>query len=70
MMEWGSSGHILDLIATYGYLAIGVILALESTGLPLPGQSVLVLAALFAADHGYSITAVRPPRRVPCSVTT
>jgi membrane protein DedA with SNARE-associated domain len=57
-MEWGSSGHIAQLIASYGFLAIGVIIALESMGLPLPGESVLVLAALYAAHHGHSITAV------------
>src|SRR5262245_21349236 len=57
-MEWGSSGHIAQLIANYGFLAIGVIIDLESMGLPLPGESVLVLASLYAAHHGQSITAV------------
>jgi membrane protein DedA with SNARE-associated domain len=57
-VEWGSSGHIVHLIATYGYLAIAVVIALESTGLPLPGETVLVLGALYAAHHGHSITAV------------
>jgi membrane protein DedA with SNARE-associated domain len=57
-VEWGSFDHIAHLIATYGFLAIGVIIALESVGLPVPGESVLVLAALSAAHHGHSITAV------------
>jgi membrane protein DedA with SNARE-associated domain len=57
-VEWGSSGHIAHLIATYGFLAIGVIIALESMGLPLPGETVLALAALYAAHHGHSVTAV------------
>jgi membrane protein DedA with SNARE-associated domain len=57
-VDWGSSAHIGQLIATYGLLAIGLIIALESTGLPLPGESVLVLAALYAAQNGHSITAV------------
>ena len=57
-MEWGSSGHVAHLIASYGFLAIGVIIALESVGFPLPGESVLVLAALYAAHHGNSIAAV------------
>jgi membrane protein DedA with SNARE-associated domain len=57
-VEWGSSSHIVHLIATYGYLAIGVIIALESMGVPLPGETVLVLAALYAAHHGLSIPAV------------
>ena len=57
-MDWGSSSHIVHLIATYGLLAIAVIIALESMGLPLPGESVLVLAALYAAHHNQSIVAV------------
>jgi membrane protein DedA with SNARE-associated domain len=57
-MEWGSSSHIAHLIATYGLLAIAVIIALESTGLPLPGEGVLALAALYAAHHNQSIVAV------------
>ena len=57
-VEWGSSGHIAHLLATYGFLAIGVIIALESVGLPLPGESVLVFAALYAAHNEHSITAV------------
>ena len=36
-MDWGSSSHIVYLIATYGLLAVGIIIALESMGLPLPG---------------------------------
>ena len=57
-VEWGSSGHIAHLLATYGFLAIGVIIALESVGLPLPGESVLVFAALYAAHNEHSIMAV------------
>ena len=49
MMEWGSSEHMAQLIASYGYIAIGAIIALESIGLPLPGESALVLAALQTA---------------------
>ena len=57
-VEWGSSSHIAHLITVYGFLAIGIIIALESMGLPLPGESVLVLAALYAAHDGQSITAL------------
>jgi membrane protein DedA with SNARE-associated domain len=57
-MDWGSSSHIVHLIATYGLLAIAVIIAMESMGLPLPGESVLALAALYAAHHNQSIVAV------------
>src|SRR5215467_8522412 len=44
-VEWESSSHIAHLIATYGFLAIGVIIALESMGLPLPGESITAVVA-------------------------
>lgn len=57
-MDWGSTSHIVHIIATHGILAIGVIIALESMGLPLPGESVLALGALYAAHHNQSVAAV------------
>ena len=44
-MDWFSPEYLTHLIATYGYVAIGIIIGLESMGLPLPGESALVLAA-------------------------
>jgi membrane protein DedA with SNARE-associated domain len=47
-----SSHQALDhLIATYGYGAIAVVIGLESMGIPLPGETILVLAAIYAATH-------------------
>jgi len=44
------------LLVTYGYWAVLVIVALESLGIPLPGETVLVAAALYAgATHRLSI---------------
>ncbi|MEI6984806.1 MAG: DedA family protein [Rhodospirillaceae bacterium] len=40
--------HLPYLVATYGYYLVGTIIALESMGVPLPGESVLVLAAIYA----------------------
>jgi membrane protein DedA with SNARE-associated domain len=46
--------HLLDqaqiasILSTYGYWAIFVVIALESAGLPLPGETMLVGAAIFA----------------------
>lgn len=57
-MEWVSPEFVKHLIIAYGYLAIGVIIGLESMGLPLPGESVLVLAALYAGRHDLSIVGV------------
>ena len=48
-----------DLVAQYGYLAVLVIVGLESTGVPLPGETTLVAAALYAgATHNLNIVGV------------
>lgn len=39
---------LTQLIATYGYWALGVIVALEGVGLPLPGETVLIAASIYA----------------------
>jgi membrane protein DedA with SNARE-associated domain len=43
---------IKPLIAQHGYLAVFCIVALESSGIPLPGETALVLAAMFAGATG------------------
>ncbi len=46
--------HLIDhetiaaFLQSYGYAAILIVVALESAGLPLPGETVLVSAAIFA----------------------
>jgi membrane protein DedA with SNARE-associated domain len=57
-VEWVSSEYLTHLIATYGYAAIALIIGLESMGLPLPGESALVLAALYASRHDQNISGV------------
>ena len=43
--------HLLDsLFHQYGYTAVFVIIMLESIGLPLPGESLMIAAALYAAS--------------------
>jgi membrane protein DedA with SNARE-associated domain len=42
--------HLHDFIATYGYAAIFIIVALESAGVPMPGETALVTAAIFAGQ--------------------
>ena len=39
-----------NLIQHYGYLAVLVIVALESLGIPLPGETALIAAAVYAGD--------------------
>jgi membrane protein DedA with SNARE-associated domain len=42
--------HLHETIATYGYLAIFAIIAMESAGIPMPGETVLVTGAILAGD--------------------
>ena len=42
--------YLHDLIANYGYFAVFVIVALESAGVPMPGETALVTAAIFAGQ--------------------
>ena len=41
-----------DLLRQYGYLGVGVTLMLESMGAPLPGESLMIAAAVYAATTG------------------
>src|SRR5260221_4129153 len=44
------------LIANYGYAAVFVVVMLESSGFPVPGETVLVCASVYAGSrHGLSI---------------
>ena len=43
--------NLHEPIATYGSWAVGIIIGLESMGLPLPGETTLVLSALYAHKH-------------------
>jgi membrane protein DedA with SNARE-associated domain len=44
-----SQEMLQDLISTYGYWVIALVVGLESMGIPLPGETMLVLAAIYAA---------------------
>jgi len=44
------------LIVSYGYLAVALVVGGESLGLPLPGESILILAAVYAGHtHRLSV---------------
>jgi len=46
------SGHTLThLLATYGYWAVLLFVAVESTGIPFPGETMLLAAAIYAGTH-------------------
>jgi membrane protein DedA with SNARE-associated domain len=46
------------LVAQYGYFAVFVVVALESAGVPLPGETALLTAAVFAGQGTLNIAAV------------
>jgi membrane protein DedA with SNARE-associated domain len=43
---------LADLISTYGCWAVFVIVTLESMGVPLPGETMLIAIAIYAAKSG------------------
>ena len=46
-------GSNLDsLLATYGYLAVFIFVGIESIGIPVPGETMLVTAAIYAGTTG------------------
>jgi len=48
--------HLTDLLHDYGYGLVGVVVGLEAMGLPLPGESLVIAAALYAGStHELSI---------------
>jgi membrane protein DedA with SNARE-associated domain len=56
----GLAHHLHAAIATYGYFAIFVIVAMESAGIPMPGETILVTAAILAGQgtlHLYGVIA-------------
>jgi len=52
--------HLHGYLADYGYLAIFVIVGLESAGIPMPGETVLVTAAILAAQGKLHLWGVIP----------
>ena len=48
-MSWLPHEQLQRFISTHGYWAVALIVGLESMGLPLPGETVLVLATIYAA---------------------
>lgn len=55
----GTTQSLLHLLAAYGYLAVFVFIAIESTGIPFPGETMLLAAAIYAGTtHRLSILLV------------
>ena len=45
-------GYVQPLVAEYGLYAVFVIVMLESAGVPMPGETALVLASIYAGATG------------------
>lgn len=54
----GVFGTLQPTLHHYGYLAVGAILTLENIGLPVPGETMLIAAALYAAAGQLNIVLV------------
>jgi membrane protein DedA with SNARE-associated domain len=54
-----AANALQQFLATYGYLAVFVFVAIESIGIPFPGESMLLFAAIYAGKtHQLSIVLV------------
>jgi membrane protein DedA with SNARE-associated domain len=54
----GLADTLKDIIGTYGYFAVFAVVAIESAGIPLPGETALVTAAIFAGNGTLSLVGV------------
>jgi membrane protein DedA with SNARE-associated domain len=52
MAELIDEAQIVAILTTYGYWAVFIVVALESAGIPLPGETMLVGAAIYAGHSG------------------
>ena len=51
-MSFFSEHGLSQLVATYGYWVVAGVIGLESMGLPLPGETMLIVAAVYAGTTG------------------
>jgi membrane protein DedA with SNARE-associated domain len=54
----GVFGKLEPTLQHYGYFAVGGVLLLENIGLPLPGETILIAASLYAASGQLNIILV------------
>ncbi|MGC9665302.1 DedA family protein [Planosporangium sp. 12N6] len=54
----GFLGHVASLLDRYGYLAIAGLVGVESFGVPAPGQTIIVAAAVYAGAGRMNIVGV------------
>jgi membrane protein DedA with SNARE-associated domain len=54
----GIFGTLEPLLRHYGYWAVGTLIMLEDFGIPVPGETVLIAASIYAGDGKMNIVAV------------
>jgi membrane protein DedA with SNARE-associated domain len=54
----GVFGHLQPVLEHYGYLGVGGFVLLEDFGVPLPGEAILIAAAIFAGSGHMNIALV------------
>ncbi|MFB7667415.1 DedA family protein [Kitasatospora sp. NPDC056138] len=54
----GPLAHLAPLLDSYGYPAVGALVFLDNCAVPVPGQTILVLAAVYAGTGRLSIVGV------------
>ena len=56
-MSFRPPHELIHFISTYGYGVVILIIGLESLGLPLPGETILITAAIYAGrSHELNIS--------------
>jgi membrane protein DedA with SNARE-associated domain len=54
----GPLAHLAPLLENHGYLAVGLLVCLDNGGIPVPGQTILVAAAVYAGAGRLAFPAV------------
>ena len=54
----GLLAHLAPVLDHYGYLAVGGFITLEDFGVPVPGETILIAAAVYAGAGRLNIVAV------------
>lgn len=57
-MDIFSSGFLQHLLDTWGYLAVFAFVAIESSGIPFPGETMLLIASVYAGSGHIDIRIV------------
>jgi hypothetical protein len=74
----GFLAHLEPVLDHYGYLAVGGFVLLEDFGIPVPGETILIAAAVYAGAGRLSVVGVglivflapKAPGQVPAGVNT